>query len=86
MVQPAESREGLSPVSLCRADRGRTAFRSVLRQSQMRSVLMVVANIFGHQPLEMAFTQHDHVIEQIPTAASYLIIGNRSANLQDSGV
>lgn len=26
---------------------------SVLRQSQMRSVLMVVANIFGHQSLEV---------------------------------
>jgi hypothetical protein len=34
----------------------------------MRSVLMVVANIFGRQPLEMAFIQHDHVIEQISTA------------------
>jgi hypothetical protein len=76
MVQPAESREGLSPVSLCRTDRGRTPFRSVLRQSQMRSVLMVVANIFGHQPLEMAFIQHDHVIEQISTAASYPALGD----------
>ena len=71
MVQPAESREGLNPVSPCRGDRGRTPFRGVLRQSQMRSVLMAVANLFGHQPLEVVFVQHYHVIEQISTAGSY---------------
>ena len=37
-MQPAESREGLSPISLGRADRGRTPFRGVLRQPQRSQV------------------------------------------------
>ena len=31
---------------------------------------MVTANVFGHQPFQVAFIQHDHMIEQVAAAAA----------------
>jgi hypothetical protein len=70
MMQAAESgkRENL-------ASRGRiyrcwpTCWR-ILRQSQVRPILVVVANILGHQPLEVLLIQDDHVIQQVSSATS----------------
>jgi hypothetical protein len=31
----------------------------------MRPIVVVIANEFGHEPLQMAFIQHDDMIEQV---------------------
>ena len=42
----------------------------------MRSILVVVAHVFGDQPLQMPLVQYDHVIQQIATATSYPTLRN----------
>ena len=34
----------------------------------MRPVVVVVADVLGHEPLEMPFVEYDDVIEQVPAA------------------
>jgi len=41
---------------------------SSLPESQMRPVLMIVADIFGEQSLQMVFVRSDDVIQQITAA------------------
>jgi hypothetical protein len=41
---------------------------SLLVQAKMGSVVMVVADIFGHETLQVALVKHDHMVEQIATA------------------
>jgi hypothetical protein len=53
--------------------------RRVLREAEMRSVLMVVAHIFGHQPFQMALIQDDYVIQQVSSAASHLWLAEMSS-------
>jgi len=38
-------------------------------QSQMRAIIVVVANVFGEQPLQMAFVHRDDMVQQIMPAA-----------------
>jgi hypothetical protein len=57
MVQSAESEKGLNPAYKRRADRDWPARGRVLREPEMRPVLMVVAHVLGHKPLEMPFIQ-----------------------------
>jgi len=42
--------------------------RCSLPQSQMRAVLVIVVNVFGKQPLQMAFVHRDDVIQQVTLA------------------
>ena len=42
----------------------------------MSTVLVVVANVFGKQPLQMALVQNDHMIEQIPPATALPALGD----------
>jgi hypothetical protein len=37
--------------------------RSLLLQPEMGSVVMVVMKVFGHEPFQMAFIQHNHMVE-----------------------
>jgi hypothetical protein len=68
MVQSTESREGvdraISPIS----DRYWPTGWRILRESEVRPIFMVIANIFGHQPLEVLLIQHDHVVQQVSSA------------------
>ena len=41
---------------------------SSLPESQMRPVLMIVADIFGEQSLQMVFVHRDNVIQQVMAA------------------
>ena len=41
---------------------------SSLPESQMRAVLMIVADIFGEQSLQMVFVRGDDVIQQVTAA------------------
>jgi len=42
--------------------------RGLLVQSEMGSVIVVIANVLGHEPLEMAFIEHNYMVKQISTA------------------
>jgi hypothetical protein len=51
----------------CRVSRRLAAYRSLLAQSEIGSVIVAIANVLGHQPSEMAFIEHDHMVKQIST-------------------
>lgn len=63
MMHAAKSRHGdntcTRPSRYCSS----TPSRSLLFQSEMRPVLVVVADIFIHQPLQMAFVENDEMVE-----------------------
>jgi hypothetical protein len=42
----------------------------------MRPVIMVVADVVGHQPFQMPLVEHDHMIEQVSPAVVYPTFGN----------
>jgi hypothetical protein len=42
----------------------------------MRPVLVVIAHIFGHQPLQMPLIQDDHMVQQVASAAPHPTLGN----------
>ena len=47
-----------------------TTSRRTLRKREMCSVVVVVPNVFVHQPPQMEFISYDHTVEQIPTAVA----------------
>ena len=71
MVQPAEARKGPNLASNFGSQRDRPTCWRVLREPQMRPVLMVVVHVFGHQSLQMPLVQYDHVVQQVSSATSY---------------
>jgi hypothetical protein len=76
MVQATESRKGLNlpftrRVNFCRPTCGR-----VLRESEMRPVLMVVEHVRRHEPFEMPLIQDDHVVQQVAPATSHPALRN----------
>lgn len=71
MMQATKSSEGLNPASVVRACSGGASFWRVLGQPQMGSVFVVVADVFAHESLQMPFTEHDHMIEQVTAAAPH---------------
>src|ERR1700736_5238367 len=76
MVQSTESREGSNLASERRMARNRPPRWRVLPAPQMRPILVVVAPILSHQPLQMPLVQDDHVIQQVSSAASYPTLRN----------
>jgi len=70
IMQTAESRYGNDLCSCRRAGRRCPACRSLLIQAEMRPIVVVIANEFGHEPLQMAFIQHDDMIEQVTAATA----------------
>ena len=50
--------------------RGNSAGRCLLRKTEMRAVVVVVADVFSQQPFQMAFIERDDMVQQVPTAAS----------------
>jgi hypothetical protein len=50
--------------------------RSFLRQSEMRPVLVVVADVLIHQALQMAFIENDHMVKQIAAAVANPVLSN----------
>src|ERR1035441_7444332 len=71
MVQAAKPRHRNDPATWAHSLSDRTPFRSLLLQTEMRPVVVVVADELGHQPLEMAFVENDDVIEQVSAATTY---------------
>ena len=48
----------------------------VLRQSQMRSILVVVAHVFCHESLEMPLIEDNYVIQQVSSATPNPALSN----------
>src|ERR1035437_3577782 len=70
MVGAAEPRHRNDPATWAHSLSDRTPFRRLFLQTKVGSVVVVVADIFGHEALEMAFTENDDVIEQVPAAVA----------------
>src|SRR5690348_1830651 len=78
MMQAAESWERSYCASHGGMVRRQPACRRILRESQMRPVFVIVAYIFGHQPLQMALVEHDHVVKQVASATPHPSFDNDS--------
>ena len=50
--------------------------RSLLRQPEVGSVIVVVTKVFDHEPFQMAFVQHNHMVEQIAAAVAHEALCN----------
>jgi len=42
-----------------------------LPKSEMRAVLMMVTNVLGEQALQMAFIEHNDVVQEVSSTASH---------------
>ena len=71
MVQATQSRQRSNRASAPWVDSNWTTGWRVLRQPQMRSILMVIAYVFRYKAFQMSLVEDDHVIQQVPAAASH---------------
>ena len=58
--------------TLCRCASG----RRILAQAEMCPVIMVIANVLRHEPLQMASVDNNNMIEQLSAAGTYPSFGN----------
>src|SRR5271167_552169 len=65
VMQTTESRQRDNVVAR-RRDIVPSTIRSVLLESEMSSVLVVIAHVVFQQPSEMPLVENDHVVEQVP--------------------
>jgi hypothetical protein len=72
MVQSAEAGQGMNPAADCRTTLDRAPRWGVFRQPQMRPILVVIADILSHEPLQMP------VVHQNPAASSREVVLPRS--------
>ena len=70
MMQHAQSRQGPNLVACRPLELGDASSRSLLSEREMGSILVVVENVIGHEPLQMARVDRDHMIEQIASTAA----------------
>lgn len=70
MMQTAQMRYGNDFASRRGIHFGLTSRRRFLGETQVRSVLVVVVDVFVYQALQMALVEDDHVVEQVPTATA----------------
>lgn len=67
MVGATDSRHGHDfAVRVCIRRGHPTRGRSLL-QREVSPVLVIIANVGGHQPFQMPFVEHDDMIKQIPS-------------------
>src|SRR6516165_8787849 len=65
MMQPAET---VQRKNAPKGSGANSAARRAFLKPQVRSIFVVVADIFGQQSFQMAFVDHDHVVEQVTPA------------------
>ena len=53
------------------SDRCEPTIWRVLREFEVCPIFMVVANVFGHQPLEVLLVQDDNVVQQASSATPH---------------
>ena len=69
MMQTAEPRHGddfAGPLTFCCL----TTTRSLLAQTQLRPVVVVIPDELVHEPFQMPFIHNDYMVEQIPAAGA----------------
>ena len=71
MMQATESRKGLNLPFKRRANFCRPTCWRVLRESEMRPVLVIIEQVGRHQLFEMPLIQDDHVVQQVASATSH---------------
>ena len=77
MVQATESQKGLNLPFTRRAHFCRPTCWRVLRESEMRPVLVIIKQVGSkHQPIEMPLIQDDHVVQQVASATSHPALRN----------
>ena len=50
--------------------------RCLLLYTKMRTFLVVVADVFGHQTLQMPLVENNHMVEQVSSATTDETFGN----------
>ncbi len=75
MMQAAEPRHGNYLRTDWRSHLNLPASGSFLVQTEMSSIVMIVANVLIHQAFQMVFIDHDHLVEQIAAAAPHEAFG-----------
>src|SRR5271169_3944276 len=65
VMQTTESRQRDNVVAR-RRDIVPSTIRSVLLESEMSSVLVVIAHVVFQQPSEVPLVENDHVVQQVP--------------------
>ncbi len=65
MMQPAESRHRYDSSAHTRYFFWLTTRRRSLCQRKMRSILMVVTDVFVHKTFQLPLVKNDHLIEQV---------------------
>src|SRR5882724_10388184 len=75
-MQPAKSWHGYDPTTCIGVLRSMTTRRSTLPQREMRSIFMVVPDVFVHQPFQMPLIHHDHMVNQITATAASPALGD----------
>ena len=69
MMQAAQPRHRYDPRIVGTYSR-RSVFRSVLAQPEMRPILVVVADVLGHETFQVALVQDNHMIQQVSPAVA----------------
>jgi len=70
MVQTTESRHRNRPATCARSSGDLSSCRGLLLQPEMGSIVVIIADILGHQPFEMSFVENNHMVEYVPPAIS----------------
>jgi hypothetical protein len=65
MMQAAQPWRGDNFADRIRSFRRHTSFRSFFVQAEMRSVLTAITSVLKHKLLQMAFIDHNHVVDQV---------------------
>jgi hypothetical protein len=71
MMQTAEPWHRDYPATWARSSNGIASCRGLLLQPKVRPVIVVVADIFGHQPFEVSLVEHDDMVEQVSPAIAH---------------
>src|SRR5437762_12466171 len=70
MMETADARERNHPRSVAWIVFSGTPIGSVLAEPIVRAVLMVIANVVPKQSSQVLFVQRNHMVQQLPAAAS----------------
>ena len=76
VMQATKSWHGHDPATYIRVLLCFTTRRCSLCQREMRSVVVIVADVLVHQAFQMPFIENDHMVEQIAAAVANPALGN----------
>ena len=76
MVESAEARQSHNLCSSVSVLRHRPPRRCRLAEAQVRTVVVVVGDVFAQEPTEMSFVEDDDVVEQFAAHAADPALGN----------